>query len=146
MSGNARLRRLVETITNLPGLTSHFGTQVVSVGTGHVELAITHAPHLLQFSGALHGGVIAALADHAAGAAVSTLMPEDRIAATVDLHVNYLAPANGQTLTARAHATHVGRSISVAQVDLFTVVEGVERRCAIATATMKAVPRPAIQR
>lgn len=145
MSGNARLHRLVETVTGLPGLMSHFGTQVVTVGSGHVELAITRAPHLLQFSGALHGGVVAALADHAAGAAVSTVLPADHIAVTVDLHINYLAPADGQTLVARAHAADVGRSISVAQVDLFAVAHGIERRCALATATMRAVPWPPIQ-
>lgn len=58
----------------------------------------------LQGQGVFHGGVIAALADHAAGAAVTTAMPKGRFAVTVSLQVSYLAPGKGETLIARAKA------------------------------------------
>lgn len=56
------------------------GTRVVSVERGHVQMAIDRRPDFLQFSGFFHGGVIAALADHAAGGAVTTELSQGRIA------------------------------------------------------------------
>ncbi|WP_295519826.1 hotdog domain-containing protein [Limnohabitans sp. Rim8] len=48
------------------------------------------------------------LADHAAGAAATTALPAGKIAVTVDLHVNFLAPAKGQTLHTNARTLRVG--------------------------------------
>jgi uncharacterized protein (TIGR00369 family) len=135
----AELRALVENITARPGHMSAMGTRVVAVEPGHVHLAIDRRPDLLQFSGHFHGGVIAALADHAAGGAVTTALPEGRIAVTIDLHVNFLAPANGAILNAKARAVQVGSTVGVAQVDLTTNNEGSERTCAIALATLRVV-------
>ena len=135
----AELRALVENITARPGHMSAMGTRVVAVEPGHVHLAIDRRPDLLQFSGHFHGGVIAALADHAAGGAVTTALPEGRIAVTIDLHVNFLAPADGTILNAKARAVQVGSTVGVAQVDLTTNNEGCERTCAIALATLRLV-------
>lgn len=136
MTDTARLRAFVESITARPGLTSAMGTRVVSVEPGHVEMAIDRRPDLLQFSGYFHGGVIAALADHAAGGAVTTVLPSGHIAVTIDLHVNYLAPAKGEVLTAKARAIQVGATIAVAHVDLTTTVSGAEQTCAVALVTL----------
>jgi uncharacterized protein (TIGR00369 family) len=65
---------------------SAMGTRVVAVEPSHVHLAIDRRPDLLQFSGHFHGGVIAALADHAAGGAVTTALLEGQIAMTIDVH------------------------------------------------------------
>jgi uncharacterized protein (TIGR00369 family) len=83
--------------------------------------------------------VIATLADHAAGGAVTTALPADKIAITVDMHVNYLAPAAGEALLAKAKAIQVGSTIGVAQVDVVTVINGAERACAVALVTLLAV-------
>lgn len=133
------LRALVENITARPGHMSAMGTRVLTVEPGHVHLAIDRRPDLLQFSGHFHGGVIAALADHAAGGAVTTALPPGRIAVTIDLHVNFLAPANGAVLNAKARAVQAGSTIGVAQVDLSTNVNGTEKMCAVALATLRVV-------
>jgi uncharacterized protein (TIGR00369 family) len=135
----AELRALVENITARPGHMSAMGTRVVAVEPGHVHLAIDRRPDLLQFSGHFHGGVIAALADHAAGGAVTTALPAGRIAVTIDLHVNFLAPASGAVLNAKARAVQAGSTIGVAQVDLTTSVDGTEQTCAMALATLRLV-------
>src|ERR1044071_9496724 len=85
-------RQLVEMVTSRPGYTRAAGTEVLHVEVGIVHLRLRKRPDLLQFNGYFHGGVIAGLADHAAGGAVSTALPSGRIAVTIDLHVNYLAP------------------------------------------------------
>jgi uncharacterized protein (TIGR00369 family) len=137
--GTAELRALVENITARPGHMSAMGTRVVAVEPGRVHLAIDRRPDLLQFSGYFHGGVIAALADHAAGGAVTTALPAGRIAVTIDLHVNFLAPAGGLSLNAKARVVQVGSTIGVAQVDLTTSVDGAEQMCATALATLRVV-------
>ena len=65
-------------------------------------MSLRRRPQLVQLNGFFHGGVIAGLADHAAGGGVTTLVPEARIGVTVDPHVNFLAPANGEEIVAKA--------------------------------------------
>lgn len=136
------VRKLVERVTALPGYSSAVGTRVLAVEPGMVAMALDRRPDLLQFNGFFHGGVIAGLADHAAGAAVTTALPPGRIAVTVDLHVNYLAPANGASITARARAIQVGNSISVATVEISTERDGAAVPCAFCTATLRSVEIP----
>lgn len=139
MAENADLRALVEKVTGQPGFTSAIGTRVVAVAKGQVQMAIDRRPDLVQFNGYFHGGVIAALADHAAGGAVTTALPDGKIAVTIDLHINYLAPASGETLVAKATAIQVGSTVSVARVDLSTTIAGSEHPCTVALVTLRAV-------
>jgi uncharacterized protein (TIGR00369 family) len=106
------LFKLVETVTSAPGYTSSMGTRVLAAEAGYVELALDRRPDLLQMNGFFHGGIIAGLADHAAGGAVTTALPNNRFAVTVCLQVNFLAPANGETLIARAKAVLAGSTRS----------------------------------
>ncbi len=141
MSDNP-LRRLVELVTSAPGFMRHVGTRVVSVEPGRVELALDRNPDLVQINGFFHGGVVAGLADHAAGAAVTTAMPKGRFALTVCLQVNFLAPAKGERIVARARTIQAGNTIGVAQVDVVSVDGGTETPCAAATVTLRAVDMP----
>ncbi|MEQ8346528.1 MAG: PaaI family thioesterase [Sneathiellaceae bacterium] len=134
---------LVEQVTGAPGFTSGIGTRVLAARAGQVELALDRRPDLLQANGFFHGGVIAGLADHAAGGAVTTALAPGRFAVTVSLQVTYLAPATGETLIARARAIQAGRTIGTAQVELSTLAGGVETPCAIATVSLRAVDMPA---
>ena len=79
------LFKLVETVTSAPGYTSSMGTRVLAAEAGYVELALDRRPDLLQINGFFHGGIIAGLADHAAGGAVTTALPKNRFAVTVCL-------------------------------------------------------------
>lgn len=140
------LEQLVRHVTSLPGYTSAVGTRVVQVEPGKVQLALDRRPDLLQFAGVFHGGVIAGLADHAAGGAASTLMPDGKIAVTVELKINFLNPASGETIIARAETIQAGGTISVVKVDVVSVSDGREQLCAFCTATMRAVDMPARRR
>jgi uncharacterized protein (TIGR00369 family) len=139
VADKADLKALVEGVTARSGFTSYIGARVVAVERGLVQLSIDRRPDLLQFNGHFHGGVIAALADHAAGGAVTTALPAGKIAVTIDMHVNYLAPAAGKALLAKAKAIRVGSSVAVAHVDVMTVTDGAERTCAVALVTLRAV-------
>ena len=139
MADKTDLRALVEGVTAKSGFTSSMGTRVVAVEKGLVHLAVDRRPDLLQFNGHFHGGVIAALADHAAGGAVTTALPAGKIAITIDMHVNYLAPATGEALLAKAKAIQIGSTVGVAHVDVMTVINGAEHACAVALVALRAV-------
>ena len=85
------IRELVERVTYAPGYTKAVGTRVESAEAGYVVMSLARTDNLLQANGFFHGGVIAGLADHAAGGAVTTAMPPGRFAVTVNLQVSFLA-------------------------------------------------------
>ena len=89
--------QLVRSVNAITGYTQHAGVEVVSAEAGRVTLSLAIKPELTQFNGFFHGGVVSGLADHAAGAAATTALPAGKVAVTVDLHVNFLSPASGNT-------------------------------------------------
>jgi uncharacterized protein (TIGR00369 family) len=143
MSVHDAVRELVERVTYAPGYTKAVGTRVEHAEPGHVVMSLAKGDGLLQANGFFHGGVIAGLADHAGGGAVTTAMPRGRFAVTINLQVSFLAPAKGERLIARARAIQVGGTIGVAHIDLASVADGVETPCALAVVTLRGVDFPA---
>jgi len=136
--------QLVRKITALTGFTHAAGVEVISAVPGLVQLSLARKLELLQFNGFFHGGVVSGLADHAAGAAATTALPQGKIAVTVDLHVNFLAPANGAAIVARARTLQVGGTICVVAVEVANQGIAGEPLCAIATVTLRVVDMPAM--
>jgi len=134
--------RLAEAI-NARGFTAAAGFRIVAVQPGSAEVALARRPDLLQFFGHFHGGVIAALADQAAGIAVTSSLPSGKIGVTVEIKVNFLSPADGSELVARAKTLKMSGSIGVATVEVFSKNETSETLCAFCTATMRALDLPA---
>ncbi len=124
------------------GFTGAAGFRVLEVKPGYAELALARRDDLVQFFDHFHGGVITALADQAAGIAVTSGLPKGRIGVTVEIKVNFLAPADGSELIARANILKMSGSIGVATVEVFTRDEKSERLCAFCTATMRALDLP----
>ena len=134
--------RLAEAI-NAKGFTAAAGFRIVAVQPGSAEVSLARRPDLLQFFGHFHGGVIAALADQAAGIAVTSSLPSGKIGVTVEIKVNFLSPADGGELVARAKTLKMSGTIGVATVDVFSKNEAGETLCAFCTATMRALDLPA---
>ena len=134
--------QLLRKVTALSGFTHAAGVEVISAETGSATLALGKKPELLQFNGYFHGGVIAGLADHAAGACATTTLPSGKIAVTVDLHINYLAPANGDKIVAKATCVQTGSTICVVTVNVTTERQSTDVLCAIATVTLRVVDMP----
>jgi uncharacterized protein (TIGR00369 family) len=134
--------KLAETV-NAKGFSHAAGFRIVAVEPGNAELALARRDDLVQFFGHFHGGVIAALADQAAGIAVTSGLPKGRIGVTLELKINFLEPADGSELVARAKTLKMSGSIGVAVVEVFTKDDKSERLCAFCTATMRALDLPA---
>jgi uncharacterized protein (TIGR00369 family) len=131
---------LVRIVTERPGYTAAVGTEVLFAERGTVHMRLQRKPELLQFSGFFHGGVISGLADHAAGGAVTTALPAGKIAVTIDLHVNFLSPANGEEIVAKAKAIQVGSTVCTASVEVFNnSASGGERLCAFAVVALRVI-------
>jgi uncharacterized protein (TIGR00369 family) len=127
---------------NARGFSGAAGFRIIKVEPGFAELALTRRDDLVQFFGHFHGGVITALADQAAGIAVTSGLPRGRIGVTVELKVNFLTPADRNELVARAKTLQMSGSLGVATVEIFTRDEKSERLCAFCTATMRALDLP----
>jgi len=133
---------LAETV-NAKGFSHAAGFRIIDVEPGRAEVALTRRDDLVQFFGHFHGGVITALADQAAGIAVTSSLPKGRIGVTVEIKVNFLSPGDGNELVARAKTLKMSGSIGVATVEVFTKDGASERLCAFCTATMRALDLPA---
>jgi uncharacterized protein (TIGR00369 family) len=140
--GPDRIKQLAG-IMDLPGFPKSSGMQLVSAEPGKVTMALKKRPELTQFFGHFHGGVITALADHAAGACATSSMPDGKLAVTVEIKVNFLSPADGEEIVARAETIQAGATIAVVKVEVVSQKAGNERICAFATATMRAMDMPA---
>jgi uncharacterized protein (TIGR00369 family) len=116
------------------------GTQVVSYGDGAVELHLLITDQLKQGRGFVHGGVVAYLADNALTMAAAFSMGGGVL--TAEIKVNYLRPALGHTLVARAWTLNAGRTQGVSRCDVFALHDGVEKLCAAAQGTILKAPAP----
>ena len=78
------------------------GVEIGAVAPGRVELRLAMKPELLQQHGFAHGGVLSYLADNALTFAGGTALASDAL--TSEYKINYLRPAVGELLIARAEA------------------------------------------
>ena len=127
---------------NAKGFAGAAGFRIVAVEQGSAELVLARRDDLVQFFGHFHGGVITALADQAAGVAVTSGLPKGRIGVTVEIKVNFLSPADGSELIARAKTLKMSGSIGVATVEVFSRKEATQTLCAFCTATLRALDLP----
>ena len=101
------------------------------------ELQLTLKDELKQQHGFAHGGVLSYLADNALTYAGGTAMRVPVV--TSEFKINYLRPATGERLVARAEAVSVGKTQSVCRCEVFAVLGQEETLCAIAQGTIAKV-------
>ena len=85
-------------------------------GTGSVSMVIR--PEHLQDAGIVHGGLIATLADTAFFQAVRSLLKLGERTTTIELKINFLAPASEGELTATARVVSSENRLVVAEVEV----------------------------
>ena len=110
------------------------GAELVAFSPGIAELRIPIKPELKQQHGFVHGGVISYAADNALTYAGGSTL--DRGVVTSEFKINYVRPALGDVLIARATVVHSGKSQAVCRCDVFVSNQGTESLCATAQGTI----------
>jgi uncharacterized protein (TIGR00369 family) len=121
------------------GLMRTLGARLESIAPGAVEISLRPDAAISQQHGFVHAGAVTAIADSAAGYASLTLMPAGTGVLSTEFKINLLAPAVGDRIVARGRVVKAGRTLTVAQTEVFAVSEGMEKLIALLTATMMAV-------
>ena len=94
------------------------GLQLVRATEGSVEIRLPFRDEFLRSDGSdwLHGGVVSAFADIVGDYAVITKTGAG--VPTIDLRVDYLRPARRGDLVGTGRTLRVGRTVSVADVEI----------------------------
>lgn len=116
------------------------GAELILLEPGKAELAINVSENLKQQHGFVHGGVLSYLADNALTYAGGAALGGPAV--TAEMKINYVRPAIGERLVARAIAIHTGKTQSVCRCDVFVIKDGQEKLCAVAQGTIAAMSQP----
>lgn len=104
-------------------------------GDGVAVLEIDNREDLRQQNGFLHGGVICYAADNALTFAAGSVLGPALL--TSGLSIEYIRPAQGPVLRARATVVHAGRRKAVCRCEVSSVDDdGVEQTVAVAQGTI----------
>ena len=99
-----------------------------------VELRVPITEQIQQQHGFVHGGVVSYLADNALTFAGGMALGPGVV--TSEYKINYVRPAVGDRLVARATAVHAGRTQAVRRCDDYVLAGGTEKLCAVAQGTI----------
>lgn len=110
------------------------GARLTDSGPDNAELTVPITDELTQQHGFVHGGVVSYLADNAITFAGGLALGGDAL--TSEFKINYLRPAKGSALVARAQAASSGRRQAVCRCEIYAVDGEQERLCAMAQGTV----------
>jgi uncharacterized protein (TIGR00369 family) len=112
---NPEYIRKVKKVVNRSPYFDLLSMEVSSLSIGESLLKIQVHPKHLQPFGVVHGGVYASIVDASAFWAVYPMLEEGLGLTTVELKVNYLAPASDGLLIAKGKSLKVGRTLCLAE-------------------------------
>ena len=116
----------------------HMGMRITDLAWGRSSFEMNAAEFRLQPFGVVHGGNIATLIDTATfWACFLSLDSDEDGLTTVDLKLNYLAPARLEALRCTGRLIKAGKTISYAEAEVHT---GDNRLIAHGTSTLMRLP------
>ncbi len=113
------------------------GAVLEQVGSDSVTLRLNMRDELRQQHGFAHGAVLSYLADNALTIAGGIAL--QRPVLTAEFKINYLRPAQGEVLLARASALHAGRRQAVCRCEIYAMQSGEGKLVAVAQGTIAVV-------
>jgi uncharacterized protein (TIGR00369 family) len=129
--------RLFAQINDAP-FVRHIGMRITDLAWGRAMFEMTAAEFRLQPFGVVHGGNIATLIDTATFWACFLSIDSDEDGLTsVDLKLNYLAPARVEALRCTGKLIRTGKTISYAEAEVITADN---RLIAHGTSTLMRLP------
>lgn len=139
MMGDGSYQERIRSSFAKQGLMTTLGATLGELSPGHVEIDLRPHPAISQQHGFIHAGAISAIADTAAGYAALSLMPDGRGVLTTEFKINLVAPAVGDRIIARGRVIKAGRTLTLAQTEVFAETGGEEKLVALLTATMMTI-------
>lgn len=133
---NREFESVIRTSFRRQGFMAHLGAALTKVAPGRIEIRVPFDSRLTQQHGFFHGGVMATIADVAAGYAGNSLMASEDSVLTVEFKINIVAPGEGEALIARGEVIRSGRTLTVTRADVFALKDGREKLCATALQTL----------
>jgi uncharacterized protein (TIGR00369 family) len=127
--------RIIESF-NRQSMMVTLGATLGGIDAGRVVIRAPIAAHVLQQHGAAHAGLAFTLGDSAAGYAALTLMPPAVEVMTVEMKVNLLSPAVGDSLEAIGEVVRAGRRLSVVRAEVFALSGAGRKTVAVLQGTM----------
>ena len=118
---------------------AELGFSFEELAEGHSRTRLPWRRELSHTPGAFQAGPIGSLADFTGASAGITMLPPGTLAATADFTIKFLTQARGTELVARARVLRPGTTIIVATVDIVAVTNNIERLCATALITIRAI-------
>ncbi|KAB0602460.1 PaaI family thioesterase [Castellaniella defragrans] len=125
------------------GLMRQLGARLGDVAPGRVHIHLPYGPDLTQHLGYFHAGATAAIADAAGGFAAMTRAPLGHTVLSVEFKINLLAPAQGESLEAVGRVVRAGRTLTIAQIDVYALSAGEKTPVALMQQTLINLPEPA---
>lgn len=119
------------------------GAELVAFEEGHAEIRIPIRDDLKQQHGFVHGGVVSYAADNALTFAGGSVLGAGVV--TAEFKINYLRPAMGDWLIARAQVIHAGKNQAVCRCDVFCADSQQERLCATSQGTINRLGTPSTE-
>lgn len=129
-------KKEVERIFLLAPYIADLGLSLEEVLPGECHTSLIIKEKHLQQEGYVHAGVQASMADHTAGAAAASLVAPGRHVLTVEFKINFLRSAKGEILRCVARVLKAGRTLTVAESELFCLLDGQSRLVSKATVTL----------
>ncbi len=115
--------------------------QAEVVEKGYFQSRVLIEEHHRQQDGFVHAGVMATMADHTAGYAAFTTVPEEFQILTIEFKINFLRPANGDSLVCRSRVIREGSQIIISESEVFDLKGENETIVAKGLVTLMAVPK-----
>lgn len=112
------------------------GARLARVEPGRVSIELAYRDDLVQQHGYLHAGIVGTIADSAGGYAGFSLMPPGSSVLSVEYRMHLLAPAQGERFVAHGRVIRSGRTITVCELDVEAIRDGVSHRCAWGSQTL----------
>ncbi len=114
----------------------HLNASLGVIKPGYCEISLPYKKELSQQHGYFHAGVIGTIADNCGGYAAYSLMPPSTSVLTVEYKLNLVSPGDGEQIIGRGRVLKSGRTLTICNVEVFAVKQGVEKLCATALMTV----------
>ncbi len=127
------------------GFIQEVGYQALHYERGYLESRLKILNRHRQQDNYIHAGVIATMADHTAGYAAFSLVPEDHRILTIEFKINFLQPAYGRALICKSRILKEGGQILVGESEVYDQRGEGEELVAKAIVTLRSIHQSKIK-